>query len=166
VATAAELAQALRALTPRPAQVLAYRLLGGHPAAEAAEHYGITVEAFDLLLLRSAAPLVARFGIDAVLPDDFAGEQASATELRAALESGGSHRFAPLLLDLAAHKDEVRDLLDTAEAEYQRSPAAQRETWLRRVAIVVVIVLSAYFYWREQEAKKPHLEDRQGNLQH
>ncbi|MFT3838119.1 MAG: hypothetical protein QM723_14125 [Myxococcaceae bacterium] len=166
MATAAELSQALRTIAPRPSQVLAWRFLGGHPAAESATRYGITVEAFDLLLLRSAAPLVARFGVDPKLPDDFAHEQAFATQLRQALEGGGTHPFAPVLQELAAHKDEVRALLDAAEAEWQRSPAAARETWLRRVAIVVVVVLSAYFYWREQEAKKPHLEDRQGNLQH
>ncbi len=166
MATAAELTQALRTIAPRPALVLTYRCLGAHPAADCATHYGIGVEAFDLLLLRSAAPLVERFGVDPKLPDAIEQEQAYATRLRQALEGGGSHPFAPVLLELTAQKDEVRAQLDAAEAAWQRSPAAARETWLRRIAILVVIALSAYFYWREQEAKKPHLEDRQGNLQH
>ncbi len=160
--TPQELADALRAIPPRAAQVLGYRLLEGHDANACAEHYGVTAEAFDVLLLRSAHPLAARFGFAQPLPDDFAAEQAMATGLRAALESNADDPLAAPLRALAAEKDAVRALLLQAEEAYLRSPAAQRELWLRRLAIVVVLALSAWFWWREQESKKPHLEPRPG----
>ncbi len=162
MATPQQLADALRAIPPRAALVLGYRLLDGHGAAECAERYGLTQPSFDVLLLRSAHPFAQRFGFGHPLPDDFAAEQAIAFKLRADLESGADDPLAAPLKELAAHHEAVRQLLIEAEEAYQRSPAARRETWLRRLAIVVVLALSAWFYWREQQQAQPHLEGRDG----
>ncbi|MEW5742020.1 MAG: hypothetical protein AB1938_24105 [Myxococcota bacterium] len=52
---------------------------------------------------------------------------------------------------LAAHRDAVRQRIAAAEEAAARSPARARETWLRRLAIVAILALSAWFYWKEQQ---------------
>jgi hypothetical protein len=55
---------------------------------------------------------------------------------------------------IAANKDELKERLGKAALEFADSPDRVRDEWLRRIAIVVVIALTAFFYWREQT--KPH----------
>lgn len=54
---------------------------------------------------------------------------------------------------LGEHRAELRRRLDEAALAYARSPDRQREERLRQAAIVIVLALSAFFYWRE--ASKP-----------
>lgn len=74
------------------------------------------------------------------------GVDASADEVRP---------LAELLAALATHRDGLKRRLADAEAAAARSPARAREVWLRRLAIAVILALTAYFYWRDQHAPPP-----------
>ncbi|MEW6433822.1 MAG: sigma factor-like helix-turn-helix DNA-binding protein [Myxococcota bacterium] len=63
--------------------------------------------------------------------------------------------LADVLGALAAHRDGLKRRLADAEAAAARSPARAREVWLRRIAIAVILALTAYFYWRDQHAPPP-----------
>lgn len=54
---------------------------------------------------------------------------------------------------LAAHRDVLRSKLDEAADAWAKSPDRVRDERLRQLAIVVVLALTAFFYWRE--ANKP-----------
>lgn len=54
---------------------------------------------------------------------------------------------------LVEHRTELIRRLDAAAIEWAKSPDRQRDERLRQLAIVVVLALTAFFYWRE--ANKP-----------
>ncbi len=54
---------------------------------------------------------------------------------------------------LVENRAELLKRLDTAAVEWAKSPDRQRDERLRQLAIVVVLALTAFFYWRE--ANKP-----------
>jgi hypothetical protein len=139
--TPVELTQKLLSMPPRSAQVLGHRFVQGLDRDACAKLYGVTPEAWDVLLWRAARD----FEGGPVRPERFEDEQAHAATLRAQLEDGHA------LNELVAHRAEVQRLLDQAEAQAEASPERKRETTLRWVAIAVIAALSAYFYWRQQE---------------
>ena len=51
---------------------------------------------------------------------------------------------------LTAHREAFKVRLDQSAAAFAASPDRMRDEWLRRIAIVVVLALTAFFYWREQ----------------
>ncbi len=148
--TPVELADLLLAMPPRSAQVLGNRFLEGRSREDCAALYGLTLESWDALLFRSAR----EFGVPHPASISYEDEVREAAALRSQLESDPSHP----LNALTQHRDEVRRLLVEAELKAEASPARARETLLRRLAIVAILVLSAYFYWRQQE--KEHAQRR------
>lgn len=141
--TPEELTRVLLAMPPRSAQVLGHRFLEGLTREGCAALYGITPEAWDLLLYRAAREFEGQRG-----PLPFEEEQRQAAALRAQLEDRHP------LLELVTHRDEVRRLLDQAEQAAEASPARKRETVLRWIAIATIAVLSGYFYLQQQEREK------------
>jgi hypothetical protein len=163
VTPATQLAQRLFRTPPREARVVYERLVAGKTRAEAAAYWGVSREAGDVLLLRAALafesgaiPTAAPFGIEAT----------TARALGDALEGSAPApevaQLSALLHEVLAQKTEV----DTAWRELQRaaeaSPRRRVETWARRAAIVAIIGLTAFFYWREKNKPpvRPHLEQR------
>lgn len=61
---------------------------------------------------------------------------------------------------LTEHRVDLLTRLDAAAVEYAKSPDRIREERLRQLAIVVVLVLSAFFYWREANKPKTVLKPR------
>jgi hypothetical protein len=163
---------ALTRLPPRSLQVLLARFVAasagaepGRDAAGFARFYGVQLPAAEVLLWRAAVDfeaLLAHRPLPA--PRPFPDEQAAARQLAQALEDDAS-TSAPELASLAralralsAHAPAIRERLTAAERAELESPAFVRETWMRRAAIVIVLVLSgwAYFkadlvrWWRQQ----------------
>ena len=61
---------------------------------------------------------------------------------------------------LTQQRDELTLRLEKSAAEFAASPDRQRDEWLRKLAIVVVLVLTAFFYWREQNKALPPPQKR------
>ncbi len=140
--TPLELQQALAKTPARSAQVLAHRLLEAHTREECAALYGLSVDQWDVLFLRAARDFERALGREAPPAADEPQEAARLAQ-----------ELSPPLLALSTHRDETRRLMDKAHADYEASPSHAVEVWARRIAIVVIIALTAYFYWREEQRK-------------
>jgi hypothetical protein len=143
--TPAELTGVLLKMPPRSAQVLGHRFVQGLSREACAELYGVTPEAWDVLLLRATQDFTGQRG-----PQPFELERERAAALRAQVEDNP----ALALSELGKHRDEVKRLLDEAEAQAEASPQRKRETTLRWVAIITIALLSAYFYWQQREREQ------------
>lgn len=160
---ATQLAQRLFRTPPREARVIYERVVAGKTRAEAAAYWGVTREAGDVMLWRAAQAFESGT-IAAAAP--FGLEATSARALGDALEGAPP---APEVAGLSALLKEVlaqQTEVDAAWRELQRaaeaSPRRRIESWARRAAIVAIIALTAFFYWREknQPPTRPHLEPR------
>jgi len=140
--TPLELQQALAKTPARSAQVIAHRVLDAKSREDCAALYGLTPGQWDVLFLRAVHDFERALGRDVPPPAD---EAAEAARVAAALP--------PALVELSEHREETRRLIDKAHADYEASPSYTLEVWARRIAIIVIIALTAYFYWREEQRK-------------
>jgi hypothetical protein len=158
---------ALNRLHPRALQVLLARFVAqtdsgpGRDRARFATFYGVELPAADLLLFRAAREFEAALdGVPPSPPRDFDDEQRASAELVAALESPTppmSQRLGRLvdaLRALTTHAATIRDRLSAAERAELESPEYARETWLRRIAIVLVLALSGWFYLKDDLVRR------------
>ena len=143
--TPLELQAALARTPARSVQVLSHRLLEARSREECAALYGLTLELWDVLFLRAFRDFEQALGRPQPTPDE-ATERAEAARL--------SSQLPPELAALAEHRDELARLIARAQAEYEASPAYTFETWARRIAIALIVALTAYFYWSEEQQKK------------
>lgn len=141
--TPLELQQALAKTPARSAHVLAHRLLEGRSREECAALYGLKPEQWDVLFLRAARDFESALGRDAPPAADEATEAARLGQT-----------LTPALVELSTHREATRELLDKAQADYEASPSHAVEVWARRIAIIVIIALTAYFYWQEEARKQ------------
>ncbi|MBX7098468.1 MAG: hypothetical protein K1X89_12195 [Myxococcaceae bacterium] len=114
-------AQALQRVHPRSAQVLIAATLEGRSEAETAALYGLAAEPFATLLGRAT------------------------DELAHTLEQP----TAGLLEALRAEATALRTRLEALERAELASPAHRRELWLRRLAILAILALTGYYWWRD-----------------
>ncbi|MBE4753072.1 hypothetical protein G4177_33475 [Corallococcus sp. ZKHCc1 1396] len=160
------LGTALRGLEPRMAAVLIRRLVERRSLAECATWYGISTEAFSVLLLRAGVALARRAAPPAREPEG--AEEAAAWErmLAAALEKDS----APVPVALAPVAQVCRRLqelgpqMETALEQAARadadSPGRAREEWLRRLAVAALLALTAWLYWTRPPDPEPRPERR------
>ncbi|MBJ6763965.1 hypothetical protein JGU66_24600 [Myxococcaceae bacterium JPH2] len=160
----AALATGLRALEPRAAAVLVRRLVERRPSPECATWYGIPIESFQVLLLRSGVALSRRLGAPARPPESADEETAWARMLDTALERDS----APLPVALVPVADACRRLnatgpeveaalADAARADAE-SPKRRREDWLRRLAVLALLAVTAWLYWTRPPEPTPRPE--------
>jgi hypothetical protein len=157
---------ALTRLHPRSLQVLLARFVADGPggpgrAPEAfASFYGVDPAAADVLLWRAATEFEAQLlGTAPPSPRPFTEEQRLARALGDALRAppSTSSHLAPLvdaLRALSAHAAAIRERLTAAERAELESPEYARETWLRRAAIVLVLALSGWFYFKDDLVRR------------
>jgi hypothetical protein len=137
---------------PRSAEIVKRVALHGLDLETVAKLYGVDVPHAQILVFR--ALLDVSSGGKARVPDSREPSEVSA--MIAATPGGGEGAQARKLWDqLSQHRDELKAKLEKAAAEYAASPDRDRDEWLRRAAIVLVLALTAFFYWREKTKPLP-----------
>jgi hypothetical protein len=127
-----ELHRALADMPARSAQVLGHRVLEARSRDECAALYSLKLPQWDVLFARAVHDFERALGGSP--PDD----DADAPRLAESL--------TPELQQLFRHRDEVKRLMEKAQADYEASPRYTVEVWARRLAIVGIIALTLYFY--------------------
>ncbi|GEM_PF-2173372 len=144
--TPAELHAALAQMNPRAAQTLIFACVEGRPVEECAALYGVGLPQWEVLFFEAARGLLGQ-----TQPLSDADRRAQAT----ALASSAPSPLSDALASLAAHADEVQRLRIEAERAAALSPARARETWVRRVAVALIIGVSLFVWLRERNAPTP-----------
>jgi hypothetical protein len=146
----------LQAAPARSAEIIKRFALDDLSIEALGELYGVDRTRAERLVFRALRDVET--GGARALDDNTEAREVDALFGRASSPVGDSLRA--LEADLRRERESVRRLLAEAALAWERSPARQREEWLRRLAIVVVLALSAFFYWREQNKPKPPPERR------
>jgi hypothetical protein len=148
---------ALRGLEPRASALLVRRLVEGRSQEACAAFYGVPVEAFSVLLVRAGGALARGAGLAAREPSGDDEEAAWARLLAGALEREDAPALAALgpVVEVcrrlrAAGPEVAAGLEATAKAELE-SPHRRREEWLRRLAVALLLALTAYLYLSRPE---------------
>ncbi|WP_324965625.1 hypothetical protein [Archangium sp.] len=163
----AELGAALRALPYRQTAFLVKRLVQGRSLRESAAFYGITPESFSVHLLRAGLALTTAAALPCRAPENDVEEDVWVRALAEALERETA-AVPPALVEtvalcrrLRALGPEVEAALEAAEREEVDSPKGQREDWLRRLAVLALLGLTAYLYCnRPEEAPERRVQPR------
>ncbi|MBX7114075.1 MAG: hypothetical protein K1X64_07045 [Myxococcaceae bacterium] len=152
--SSAQLLSALDAMPSRSAAILGFRCVKAFPRPRCAQLYGVTPEAFDAMLLRASNDLARALRLPVVeeTPD-------FAAALRDTLEPGGIPDTFPAVAALCVEKATLAQALRRESAA--DLPMSKGEKWFRRLAIVIVLALTAYFYWQEHYGS-PKLTARPG----
>lgn len=151
----------LSAAPPRSAEVVKRHTLGKASVEQLAALYAVTPEQAKRVLLR--ALLDVESGGTTRVADADEPALADAVLGPVAPPEPLAQKLRALIAALNAHADALRAALDEAAVAFEKSPDRTRDDWLRRLAIVVVLALTAYFYWRE--ANKPKEWQRRPLLQ-
>jgi hypothetical protein len=150
---AAQLLAALRVLPYREAAFLLTRLTRNHSQEESAAFYGISPESFSIHLLRAALDWSRAAALPCRPPESDLEEESWARALAGALDQEGGSVPPALVATVAlcrrmrALGGEVTEALQAAEQEEENSPARRREDGLRRLAVLVLVALTAYLYF-------------------
>jgi hypothetical protein len=156
---------AASALSVRSAQALQLRLLSGATRAECAAFFGISQKSFDVMFLRGARELRARFEPGAVSdpPSSYSEEIKQAEQLAASFDSedalhGELGAVLSLLRRLRTVAGEIRAQNAAALLEEQTSPRLRRRALLWRALVLVIVALALFFYLRPRPP--PHIVGR------
>lgn len=142
---------------PRSAELVKRVALGGMDLEALAKLYGVDVPHAQVMLFR--AFLDVSSGGKARVPDS--REPAEVSAMIASTPGEGEGAQARRLWSaMSQHRDELRAKLEKAAADYAASPDRDRDEWLRRAAIVLVLALTAFFYWREKTKPLPMHQKR------
>lgn len=144
----------LTAAPPRSAQIVKRFALKGESLEALGTAFAVELPEAKVLVLR--ALLDVQSGGTARVSD------ADEPALVAAVfdDPASSHELAQLVSKLRSNAGPLDEKLARAADDFERSPDRGRDEWLRRLAIALVIGLSAYFYWREQNKPRPPPEKR------
>jgi hypothetical protein len=155
--SAPELCAALRALPYRESAFLVLRLVRGRTLEECATFYGVSPEAFSVHLLRAGLALTTAATLPCRAPENDAEEALWARALAQALEHD-TVAVPPALTSPVALCRRLRELgpevaaaLEAAEREEEGSPNRTREDWLRKLAVLALLGLTAYLYCNRPE---------------
>lgn len=132
------------AAPPRAAAIVRRVAIDGVTLEALAKEFAVTPEQARVLLYRATREVQGLGPATAV-------EEAEAVVLG---------RPIVLLEQLRTWKDELATRLDQAAEDFARSPDRGRDEWLRKLALAVVIALTAYFWQREQNKPRPPPEPR------
>ena len=142
----------LTAAPPRAAEIVKRLTLAKKPFPELAALYGVDLPRMQVLAFRAFLDVLS--GGSVRVPDERErGEVEVMLGERQAAHGEGADVLR-LWNQLTAHRVALEAQLTKAAAAFEASPDRVRDEWLRRAAIVIVLALTAFFYFRE--ANKPH----------
>lgn len=153
-----QLASALRKLEPRLRQVLTWRFVQDVPEERCASLLGIPEQALRIHLVRALRALDAELSFR---PPELTSDEEEARlsgllgKEGTELTDGTTRRLAALSAALRSQGAAILREQKAAELAAEQSPARAREDLLRRLAIVALIALAAFFYWRNEVAEAP-----------
>lgn len=142
----------LTAAPPRSAEIVKRYTLGKQPLEALATLYAVTPENAQRVVLRALVD-VESSGSERIKDTDEPGI-AAAVLLGTPSTDALVVRLRSLIDRLNANAEPLRAELTRAAEEFEKSPDRARDDWLRRLAIIVVLALTAYFYWRENNKPK------------
>ena len=154
---------AFKRMSPRAAQVVQRASLDGLGLGALARKYGVSQRAAGVLLLRSVRELDAALGGTEPRPLPYEFELASLPAFLEGWRRADPFGPAALLVASTAAREELSVALAAAAAAEEASPRRRREGWLRWLAIIAILALSAYLYWRDEVRRPtptPHLSPR------
>lgn len=138
---------------PRSAAIVKHAALDGLSMKELATLYGIDEPRAQTLLFRALRDV--QFAALRPLPDE--AEAKEVALMMAGLGGEGEGARARQLLEaLSAHREALQEKLAAHADAYARAPEREKEEWLRRLAIVAVLAMAAFFYWQSQQRPAPH----------
>ncbi|MFZ5443437.1 MAG: hypothetical protein ACOZQL_25745 [Myxococcota bacterium] len=138
---------------PRAAAIVRRAALEGTPPEALARLYDLGPAEAQVLLLRALVDVKS----GGTLQLDDAAEQQALAELFATPRRG---EYGVFFDALVTHRAALVERLEKAAADFAASPDRARDEWLRRLAIAVVLALTAYFWHREQNKPRPPPEKR------
>ncbi|ATB34585.1 hypothetical protein [Melittangium boletus] len=153
----ADFVTALRALPSRPATLLLMRLAQGRSLPDSASFYGISPDAFSIHLLRAALALTQAATLPVRTPENDTEEDLWARVLAESLEREAVTIPPSMMATVALCKrmralgPELTAALRAAERAEEDSPKRRREDWLRRLAVLALLGLTAYLYLHRTE---------------
>lgn len=142
---------------PRSAEIVKRVSLAGIDLPALATLYAIDLPRAQILLFR--ALLDVGSGGKTRVPDSREPAEVAAM-LEGTAGTGEGAEARRLWERLKAHREELKARLAKSAADYAASPDRDRDELFRRVAIVVVLALTAFFYWREQHKPLPPPQKR------
>ncbi|MDP1826917.1 MAG: hypothetical protein Q8L48_26830 [Archangium sp.] len=148
----------LNAAPPRSAEIVKRVTLAGTGFPALAALYGVDEARARVLVFR--ALLDVQSGGSRRVPDQREPVEVEAMTRADAPSTGEGAEVRRLWASLVEHREGLTALLDKAAAEFAASPDRDRDEWLRRLAIVLVLALTAYFWWREQTRPLPPPQKR------
>ena len=146
---------ALRRMSPRAAQVVIKATIDGRSLEELAQAYGVSGHAMGILLMRSIREFEAALDGHRFAPQSFDLELAALPEFLDRWKRRELPGPVLTLVDSPATRQEVKAGLEAAAAAEDASPRGRLLTWLRWVAILLIVALSAYLYWRDEIVSRP-----------
>ena len=141
---------------PRSAEVVKRVALAEMDFPQLATLYGIDVPRAQILVFRSLLDVVS--GGSLRVPDT--REQVEVEAMVNGSSSAEGAQARKLWDRLAENRQALEEKLKQSAAEFAASPGRGRDEWLRRAAILLVLALTAFFYWQEQTRPRPPLQKR------
>jgi hypothetical protein len=142
----------LQAAPPRAAEIAKRLGLQGTSLEQLGALFGVDLPRARILAFRALTDVQS--GGTVRVPD---AEEAALVERT--FGEGGTPQHQ-LLLQLQRNREALEQRLQRAAAEFEQSPDRKREELFRYLAIALVIALSAFFYWKEQQKPKTRWEKR------
>lgn len=138
--------RALKAAHPRSAEIVTRFALDEVPLPELAAIYALEPGPMALLVARS-------------LVDVETGGRARPSD-REEAEIAAGLATSEFVARLRTHRVALRAMLEASAQAWAASPDRVRDERIRFALIAIVVALSAFFYWREQNKPRPPNEAR------
>lgn len=152
------LLRTLLAAPPRSASLVKQVALARRPLSSVAERFGVDEARAKVLVLRATIEVMT--GRPCTVPDEREPLEVEALWGEGAAGAREGAEAKAFLARLGRNAEELTAALAKAEAAFEASPDRRRDELVRYALIVLVLVLTAFFYWREQNKPRPPPQKR------